>query len=106
MTPLDEALSEDGRTLYVLAAGSHGIVQFAVGEDGTLSLCREPAEHPGDRGRPRRSLVPALRSRWGMEGPSGPSIAVRLREWLEPLGWTEAAALDRHEPVERPVDHG
>lgn len=37
MTPLDEALSEDGRTLYVLAAGSHGIVQFSVDKDGTLT---------------------------------------------------------------------
>ena len=37
MAPLDEALSEDGHTLYVLAAGSHGIVQFSVGNDGALT---------------------------------------------------------------------
>ena len=37
MTALDLALSENGRYLYVLAAGSHGIVGFEVGADGTLT---------------------------------------------------------------------
>jgi 6-phosphogluconolactonase (cycloisomerase 2 family) len=37
MTPLDLALSDNGRFLYVLAAGSHGIVELDVGHDGTLT---------------------------------------------------------------------
>jgi hypothetical protein len=37
MTPLDLALSDNGRFLYVLAAGSHGIVEFDVGHDGSLT---------------------------------------------------------------------
>ena len=37
MTALDLALSENGRYLYVLAAGSHGIVAFDVASDGTLT---------------------------------------------------------------------
>jgi 6-phosphogluconolactonase (cycloisomerase 2 family) len=37
MTPLDLALGEGGRYLYVLAAGSHGIVELEVGNDGTLT---------------------------------------------------------------------
>jgi 6-phosphogluconolactonase (cycloisomerase 2 family) len=31
------AQSHDGKYLYVLAAGSHGIVTFEVGADGTLT---------------------------------------------------------------------
>ena len=37
MTALDLAQSHDGRYLYVLAAGTHGIVPFEVGDDGTLT---------------------------------------------------------------------
>jgi hypothetical protein len=37
MTPLDLSLSGNGRYLYVLAAGSHGIVELAVGNDGSLT---------------------------------------------------------------------
>jgi 6-phosphogluconolactonase (cycloisomerase 2 family) len=37
MTALDLALSENGHYLYLLAAGSHGIVAFEVGADGTLT---------------------------------------------------------------------
>ena len=37
MTPLDLGLSENGQYLYVLAAGSHGIVGFEVGSDGSLT---------------------------------------------------------------------
>jgi len=37
MTALDLALSEDGHYLYVLAAGSRGIVAFEVGAGGTLT---------------------------------------------------------------------
>ena len=38
MTPLDMAVSENGRTLYVLAAGSHGIVELSVAHDGSLTF--------------------------------------------------------------------
>ena len=37
MTPLDLALSRDGRFLYVLAAGTDRIVSFAVDGDGGLT---------------------------------------------------------------------
>jgi 6-phosphogluconolactonase len=46
MTPLDLALSENGRYLYVLAAGSHGIVGFSVGADGTLTHAETEANVP------------------------------------------------------------
>jgi hypothetical protein len=50
MTPLDEALSEDGRYLYVLAAGTHGIVQFAVGKDGNLTYVGSQLNIPATAG--------------------------------------------------------
>jgi 6-phosphogluconolactonase (cycloisomerase 2 family) len=37
MTALDLAQSHDGKYLYVLAAGTHGIVTFQIGNDGTLT---------------------------------------------------------------------
>jgi 6-phosphogluconolactonase (cycloisomerase 2 family) len=37
MTALDLAQSHDGKYLYVLAAGTHGIVTFDIGADGTLT---------------------------------------------------------------------
>ena len=46
MTALDLALSENGRYLYVLAAGSHGIVGFEVGADGTLTHVETEATVP------------------------------------------------------------
>jgi 6-phosphogluconolactonase len=46
MTALDIAISDNGRYLYVLAAGSHGIVAFEVGSDGTLSHIGTHADVP------------------------------------------------------------
>ena len=46
MTPLDESLSESGRYLYVLAAGSHGIVELEVGADGSLTPIGVEADVP------------------------------------------------------------
>jgi 6-phosphogluconolactonase len=46
MTPLDLALSESSRYLYVLAAGSHGIVTFEIGSDGSLSHLDTEANVP------------------------------------------------------------
>jgi len=46
MTPLDLGLSENGRYLYVLAAGSHGIVGFEVGSDGSLTHVDTEANVP------------------------------------------------------------
>jgi 6-phosphogluconolactonase (cycloisomerase 2 family) len=46
MTALDLALSENGRYLYVLAAGTHGIVTFEVGSDGTLTHVDTEADVP------------------------------------------------------------
>jgi len=44
---LDLALSDNGRYLYVLAAGTHGIVTFSVGADGTLTHTDTEANVPG-----------------------------------------------------------
>jgi hypothetical protein len=38
MTPLDLDISRDGKYLYVLAAGSHGIVEFDIDREGSLTL--------------------------------------------------------------------
>jgi 6-phosphogluconolactonase len=46
MTALDLALSQNGHYLYVLAAGSHGIVAFEVGADGTLTHVDTEANVP------------------------------------------------------------
>ena len=46
MTALDLAQSRDGKYLYVLAAGSHGIVTFAVGHDGTLTYASTENDVP------------------------------------------------------------
>jgi 6-phosphogluconolactonase len=46
MTALDLALSENGRYLYVLAAGTHGIVTLEVGSDGTLTHVDTEADVP------------------------------------------------------------
>lgn len=46
MTPLDLDLSENGRYLYVLAAGSHGIVELEVDSDGALTQIGAQANIP------------------------------------------------------------
>jgi hypothetical protein len=46
MTALDLAQSHDGKYLYVLAAGSHGIVTFQIGNDGTLTHVNTQAGVP------------------------------------------------------------
>jgi hypothetical protein len=46
MTALDLALSENGRYLYVLAAGTHGLVTLDVGSDGTLTHVDTEADVP------------------------------------------------------------
>jgi 6-phosphogluconolactonase (cycloisomerase 2 family) len=46
MTALDLALSANGRYLYVLAVGTHGIDTFEVGSDGTLMHLDTEADVP------------------------------------------------------------
>jgi 6-phosphogluconolactonase len=46
MTALDLALSNNGQYLYVLASGSHGIVAFEIGVDGTLTHTETEADVP------------------------------------------------------------
>lgn len=46
MTALDPAISNNGRYLYVLAAGSHGIVSFEIDTDGSLTHIGAQANVP------------------------------------------------------------
>jgi 6-phosphogluconolactonase len=49
--PLDEAVSENGRFLYVLTDGYHTVTGFAIGEDGSLTqVTQAGALPPGDVG--------------------------------------------------------
>jgi hypothetical protein len=50
-SPLDEAVSSDGRFLYVLVNGRHTVGAFRIGADGTLLPLGEAGTLPaGDVG--------------------------------------------------------
>src|SRR5262249_55555859 len=102
ITALDLARSQDGKYLYVLAPGTHGIVTFHIGNDGTLTHITTQAGVPtgGRHRRPRPAPEFVALAVTSVE-PGGQAATLEEPRVGESDDARDALAFDlqRHQPV-------